>query len=818
MTLRDDGGEAGAALEARAMALAEAALDLPAGGRRDFIHRQTEEDEPLRARALALVAHVEAAEGTFLTGGGAAAFEGLSAPERIGHYRIEREIGRGGMGAVWLGRRVEADFEHVAAIKLVSVGPRGEALKERLRAERRLLARLRHPNIAQFHDGGETEDGDPYFIMEYVEGAPLHRYLEEQAPPLDRRLEIFRKVCEAVAYAHRNLVIHRDLSPANILVTEDGLVKVIDFGVSHTIGTDEAAAAGRMMTAGYAAPERRRGEPATTLADIYSLGVILAEMTKGVKAPRTDDLAAVAAKAASEEAGARHGGVEALIEDIDRYEAGRAVSARAGWPYAARRFIGRHRLSVAAGALAALGLLGASVVMSVLYVRAEQAEAQATQRFDEVRDLARFMLFDLHDEIAGVPGTTRAREKLADTSRRYLDTLSATPGADDALKLETAIGYKRLADVVGVPIGANLGRREEAGELLVKASNEIEAHLAAHPEDPAALRALGEAAFSHAIYNFIAADDSKLAIGKAREAVAAYDRLIALGAASIDDRLMRADALVTQGEAHAWENEGALAVAAFEAAQGALDELIIQHPEDPKIFRARAEIAVDYGDSLSRLADFGEGGYEPALESLNDGVRRYRALFDADESDWDLMRGFAAALWKRARVTYSMDREEESVADLVEAEGYAARLIARDAEDLGAFRFRLILLSQRALSLAYLGRTQEAEAVARESIDGRRRLAAMEPDNPGHAKEIVDAASALAEILEIGGDMAGACAAAGEAADLLDEIRTQRQAIGEYAEAQFAERTARWARRCAERGLAVAALARREARIGETAE
>lgn len=803
MTSRPDGDNA--SLDTRAMALAEAALEAPADARRTYITAHSEGDAALRERALSLLTLVEAEEGSIVTGGGLTAFDDFATPERLGNYRIEREIGRGGMGAVYLGRREAADFEHMAAIKLVRLDGRTGKLSERLRSERRLLARLKHPHIAQFHDGGETEEGAPYFVMEYVEGAPLYRYLDEHAPPLAARLKIFRDVCEAVAYAHCNLVIHRDLSPANILVTDDGVAKVIDFGVSHTIGGDEAEAAPRrMLTAGYASPERRRDEPATTLDDVYSLGVILREMIEGLDAPRRADLVAIAAKASADDAAHRHNSVEGLLDDVVRYEAGRMVSAmRSGWGYALRRFVGRHQLGVAVAAAALIGVVGASVTTGLLYLRAEQAEAQAVKRFDEVRSLARFMLFDLHDEIAGIPGSTRARESLADTARRYLDTLSATPGASRSLKVETAIGYKRLADVVGVPSGANLGRREEAGELLEIATQELAALRAEAPDDPAVLRAVAQTAFSYAVYNFISVDDSAKSMVKAQEAVAAWRALRAIGAATVDDLIGLADAMALHGGALAWENRGEEGVAMIADAVALIDSLLAVQPDDARLARARAEAAVGLGDAKSRHADFTGGGYEASLASLDDGVDRYRALSVAAPDDWELLRSLASSLWKRARVLYSMDRDADALLDLAEAENYANTLIARDSEDLGVFRFRLLLLSQRALALAYLGRLEEAVAVSREGIAGRRLLASLQPGNPGHVKEIVDAISALGEILTLAGDHDGACGAAAEAAAILEPMREARN-LGEYGEAQFVARIERLMEDCLARGLVAA--------------
>ncbi|MEQ8936939.1 MAG: serine/threonine-protein kinase, partial [Amphiplicatus sp.] len=219
-------------LDAAALTLLDEAFAAPAEERRAIIIEKTEANPDLRERTLALF-ETAFDDDAPITGGGLRILDETLAPDIVGNYKIEREIGRGGMGAVYLGRRIAGDFDHAAAIKLVRLTGRSKVFSDRLRSERRLLAQLKHPNIAQLHDGGETEDGAPYFIMEYVDGAPLYDYLRTHEVDLSERLRIFAEICNAIAYAHRNLVIHRDLSPANVLISRDGAVKLIDFGISH---------------------------------------------------------------------------------------------------------------------------------------------------------------------------------------------------------------------------------------------------------------------------------------------------------------------------------------------------------------------------------------------------------------------------------------------------------------------------------------------------------------------------------------------------------------------------------------------------------
>ncbi|MFQ5638788.1 MAG: tetratricopeptide repeat protein [bacterium] len=211
--------------------------------------------------------------------------------QRIGPYQIVREIGRGGMGAVFLAERAEGDFEQQVAVKLIKRGMDSEQILKRFKSERQILARLEHPNIARLLDGGISNEGLPYFAMEYLEGEPLSAYCDKHKLSVKQRLELFQTVCAAVHYAHRNLVVHRDLKPGNILVSEDGTVKLLDFGIAKVLASDDdnncppfrtlTQTGMHVMTPEYAAPEQVRGEPVTTATDVYALGVVLYELLTG---------------------------------------------------------------------------------------------------------------------------------------------------------------------------------------------------------------------------------------------------------------------------------------------------------------------------------------------------------------------------------------------------------------------------------------------------------------------------------------------------------------------------------------------------------
>jgi tetratricopeptide (TPR) repeat protein len=416
--------------------------------------------------------------------------EAEAAARRIGPYTLLRELGRGGMGVVYLAVRDDDEYRKRVAIKVLPRGLESPAAVERFRRERQILAGLEHPNIARLLDGGSTEDGLPYIVMEYVDGELLLDYVARRGLSVPRRLDLFLAIASAVEYAHQQLVIHRDLKPANMLVGADGVPKLLDFGVAKLALEDGIAAATQTLafTPEYASPEQVRGKPVTTASDVYALGTVLYELLSGRRAQESSpdlgtvyravcerdppppsavsapaltrtlrgDLDTIVLKALQKEPARRYGSVAMLSEDLRRHLTGQPVAARKDTAtYRASKFVGRHRWAVGATMVVLLAL-GVALLVSV------RATHRAERRYEEMRTLAGGLLFEIHDRIAKLPGSTSARALVVARAHEYLEKLSAEETDDPELRMDLAAAYLRLGDAQGGNFAPSLGRLDEA--------------------------------------------------------------------------------------------------------------------------------------------------------------------------------------------------------------------------------------------------------------------------------------------------------------------------------------------------------------------
>ncbi len=554
----------------RVKELFDRALELPAGERAALLEEERRRDPGLAREAEQLIG-ANAAAGDFLEKPAVeqivAPAEPARAPARIGPYDVERELGHGGMGTVYLASRSQDEFRQTVALKLVRRGMDSDFILERFRGERQILAGLDHAGIARLLDGGSTAEGAPYFVMEYIPGRHLLDDAAARSLSQKDRIRLFLQVCEAVAYAHRHLVVHRDIKPSNILVTPDGVPKLLDFGLAKLLRPDaEAPAEGRtetalrLLTPDYASPEQVRGERVTTATDIYSLGVVLYELLTGRRPYRVTGRSAEAiARAVCEEEPARPGlskdldnivvmalrkqperryaSVDAFADDLRRHLAGHPVLARKDTlAYRAGKFVARHRAGTAAAVLGAIALTGATAI-AIHQARAAQAERAAAERhFQEVRELADSFLFEFHDAIKDLPGSTPARQLVVRRALEYLEKLSRLKSGDAALEREVATAYERVAKAQGGLFESHLGDTRAARESLARALAIREALVEANPKDARDQAALAETRLQLSEV-LMEAGDAAAAVGQARAAMAI---LSSLAAASPGDRAREA--------------------------------------------------------------------------------------------------------------------------------------------------------------------------------------------------------------------------------------------------------------------------------------
>jgi eukaryotic-like serine/threonine-protein kinase len=438
--------------------------------------------------------------------------------QSIGSYKLLRAIGQGGMGSVWQAERDDGRFQRLVAIKFLRFSVAAQGGLERFKREGRILARLAHPHIAELIDAGVTLKGEPYLVLEYVEGHHIEEHCNRRKLDVESRIVLFLDVLSAVAHAHANLIVHRDIKPSNVLVKNDGNVKLLDFGIAKLLFADAESEVPSVLTAEgagaltpqFAAPEQLTGAPITTATDVYGLGVLLYLILTGqhpagsnlnsatglmkaiveieplrvsdslpdaagnVASERSvsleklrrqlrGDLDTILAKALKKNAAERYGSVVAFADDLRRYLKHEPISARRDtMVYRAAKFLRRNYLSVSVATVAIAAILLASGM--ALYQR-----RIAERRFQDVRKLAHTFVFDLHDQIAGLEGSTKAREMMVGTALEFLDNLGRNAGRDLDLQREIASAYMKIGDAQGYPTKPNLGRMNDALKSYEKA-------------------------------------------------------------------------------------------------------------------------------------------------------------------------------------------------------------------------------------------------------------------------------------------------------------------------------------------------------------
>lgn len=703
------------------------ALELKAEQRDEFITNECGDDTELLKEVNNLIASAES-DTVFLNDNAIGNldnnfpvledFNGKS----IGHYRIIKEVGRGGMGAVFLAERADKEFDQKVALKIVHNQFANKSLIERFRNERQILASLKHPNIAHLIDGGTTENGLPYFVMEYVEGETLLDYCDKNKLNTDERLKLFQNICSAVSHAHKNLIIHRDIKPTNILLTKDGVPKLLDFGIAKPYTLIElkesvtlTQTGGRMLTPDYASPEQVSGEMVTTSTDVYSLGVVLYELLTGHRpyqlanqnplesfkiicereptrpssivgtteekssdkartnkiTPQTvsenrntqpdslsrqlvGDIDNILLKSIRKEPARRYDSVNEFVDDIKRYQNGLPVNATADSKmYRVKKFVSRHKAGTMMAAFATLLLISATAITSWQYVKAQKAQAEAEQRFNDVRQLANSIVFELHDQIKDLPGSTPAREKLITRALEYLDKLASANSNDPTLLLELADAYEKIGDIQGGMNESNLGKRELAFQSYNKSLNIGEQLIKRQPNNSEFQIKLADSYFKIANMRWIQL--------KIPESIKLYEKSVKIRRKLFEQN--PSDKAITLGLANVNSRYGFAVAASGKIDEGLvilqksasiMDDLKDKHPDDTDVLDRYAICH----DLVATILEGGQQKYKEALDIYQKTKLITTKLYEADEQNTVFKRSYAIAFHNVASMQNKLGENE----------------------------------------------------------------------------------------------------------------------------------------------------------------
>ncbi|HET7064273.1 MAG TPA: serine/threonine-protein kinase [Rudaea sp.] len=656
--------------------------------------------------------------------------QSVRAGDRVGPWRLIEELGRGGMGVVWLAERADGQFEQRAALKLIKRGMDSEVVLARFLRERQILARLEHPHIARLLDGGIAADGRPYFAMEFVAGEPLLRYCAERGLKLEERISLFLDICAAVQFAHRQLVVHRDLKPSNVLIGADGSAKLLDFGIAKLLGAEVGGATqtseikDRPLTPAYASPEQLSGAPISTATDVYTLGAILYELLTGQRphdlsdAPTSDEIrrllettappapsrratgdAPVAARrlrgdldtivltALKREPERRYATVDALAADLRSYLGGRPIAARRdSVVYRTSKFAIRHRLAMALVSLAVMGLLGTT---ALALWEASRAREQARQ----AETVTGFLIdtFRVADP-KGAPGGAKlsAVDVLDAGARRLEAQLSTQP--------ELA---SRFAGVLGA-IFLELGQYDRAIALLERSLDLLHAS-ANDPVRASTLAQLARAQYEKGDYaaaekNIDVALTAHRASDGTSNATVALDLALQGQIARRQGDFKKAEPLLQQAlsmaqaslkapDAKIAANFNELAVLYSDMHR--IDEGAALTEEALAMFRALyGENHLDVAENLINLGSFRmqSGHVEEALPPLEQAIAIYRRLLPTDHPL------LATALVNHARALDRLGRYADAEPQYLEALAMQRRVLGEQHPDVAATLNNLAVL------------------------------------------------------------------------------------------------------------------------------
>lgn len=664
--------------------------------------------------------------------------------ERIGAWRIDRQIGKGGMSTVYLAERADGHFSRRVAIKFLHGFAPGQELYNRMRAEQKILASLDHPHICRLFDAGVHSNGRPYFIMEYIDGHRIDRWCTRNRTPLRERLDLFIQVCDAISYAHQRLIVHRDIKPSNIMVDNVGTVKLLDFGIAKIVNEEQQELPGskpetNIMTPEFASPEQFHNTPVTTATDVYALGQLLYLMltdtlpfdfegkssseigklvTESTPNPPSEavlhtpknisfdglnarklslqlkgDLDLIILKALRKDPHQRYQSAEQLKNDIINYIEDRPVSARnESFTYVSAKFIKRHKKPLIATAIAAIMLIGLTL-FSVW--QAEVATTQkeiAEERSADVRRMANSLIFDLHDSVVNLPGSTPIRESIVAEAVNYLDQLAATEHDESNVLLDLGVAYQKIGDVQGNPTNNNLGRPSDAMVSYQKGFNAINEVLKSDPDNTRGRELLAiiyeKTADIHGEFgNLNEAHDSIM------HSVNIYKSLAEEFPENDYRQLTYSISLIKLGDVTGNPNFSNLgdrdeAISIYKSAENVLLPLFTENPDNAVYLKNMGIIYERLGTVYES-----EQQMDEAIWSLEESMKLRQDLLQMAPNNTEYLRESAVSHEKMADVFKNLNQLDRSLQHYMQAHSLFQRLAEADPENS---------LAQRSLAISFI--------------------------------------------------------------------------------------------------------------------
>jgi len=773
-------------------------LELPQDGREAGL---AELPPSMRAEVAALLA-AHQATGHFLD---TAEDSDSHVGERLGPYLLTARIGQGGMGIVYRARRDDGEFQREVAIKLVGGRLFAPEAERRFIAERRILAMLDHPNIVRMIDGG-VWNGQRYLVMELISGRPITEHCA--GLPIAARLRVFQAVCAAIQYAHQHLVIHRDLKASNILVTPEGEVKVLDFGIATLLderATDAGVTALHPVTLVCASPEQVLEERLTSAADIYALGLLLYDLLSGVNPQAAGtraeivqrilsedppppskwahsvsrDLDAIALKALAKEPARRYASAQEMSADIDRFLHNRPVLARApSRRYIAARFCARNKAATVIAAALLLAVLTGLAAFSWQARRAEQQRAIAQRRFDEARRLIHTVIHDIQPKLAALNGSVALRQSLIEETLVYLEALGKDAADNPALTRELIDSYVELASVAGDPGVSSTGNEKRAAEILAKAKKLADTLYAnARHDDESTLSLLRyyRAQARHVMFF----GSAKEALAYAERALALAERRVASMPHDSQSQQWLASALMTAADAGSYvKDQPDQRIALLERSLAIWLRLLREDPSD----RLRTNAALAYKSLSSDWLS--KGDYQRAAEMASKALDLDQMVLDGHPSSPAAQIAVSFDLSTLGSAWYKSERYPEALRTFRENVAIRDKLVAANPDDRRAKDRLAYALGDLGDAEADAGKPGEAKSDYLRALHIYTQMAAAGPLVQQSARRFVLVKHSMGELEARSGNPAEACPWFVSAEELLRKMERETPAsLGDFNQA-----------------------------------